>query len=74
MIEQDLESVRELLKSNYIPYPELYEYLYENAGSFKQPGGAILKIGKALRWDTTIAIKEINFMEMFVDMIYSKVV
>ena len=74
MLKKDIDGVREELKSNYIPYPELYQFLYENAGEFKQPGGAILLIGKALRWDTTVAIKEINFMEMFVDMMYEKVV
>jgi DNA polymerase III delta prime subunit len=74
MLKQDVEGVREELKSNYIPYSELYEFIYENAGEFKQPGAGILEIGEALRWDTTIAIKEINFMKMFVQMIYDKVV
>ncbi len=74
VLEGDVDSVRELLKSNFIPYPELYEYLYENAGDFKQPGAAILGIGEALFRDMTIANKEINFMKMFVDFIYSKVV
>lgn len=74
MLKKDMDGVREELKSNYIPYPELYQFLYENAGEFGQPGGAILLIGKALRWDTTVAIKEINFMEMFVDMLYEKVI
>ena len=74
ILKKDMDGVREELKSNYIPYPELYQFLYENAGEFAQPGGAILMIGKALRWDTTVAIKEINFMEMFVDMLYEKVI
>lgn len=73
MIEQDVEAVREELRSNYIPYPELYAYLYENAGEFKEPGGAILNIGKFLYQDTTIANKEINFMTMVVNMIYEKI-
>lgn len=73
MLKQDIEAVREELRSNYIPYPELYAYLYENAGEFKQPGAAILLIGKYLFQDTTIANKEINFMTMVVDMIYEKV-
>jgi replication factor C small subunit len=74
MLKQDVDGVREELKSNYIPYAELYEFLYENAGEFKQPGAAIILIGEALRWDTTVAIKEINFMTMFMDMIYDKVI
>jgi replication factor C small subunit len=74
MLEKDLDGVREELKSNYIPYPELYQFLYENAGEFKEPGGAILGIGKHLFQDTTISIKEVNFMTMFVDFIYKKVV
>lgn len=74
MLKQDIDNVREELKSNYIPYPELYQFLYENAGEFKQPGAAILLIGKHLFQDTTIAIKEVNFMAMFVDMIYGEIV
>ncbi len=74
ILKGDIESVREELKSNYIPYPQLYEYLYENAGEFKQPGAAILLIGKYLFQDMSIANKEINFMTMIVNMIYEKVV
>lgn len=73
MLVQDVEAVREELRSNYIPYPELYAYLYDNAGEFKQPGGAILNIGQFLYQDTTIANKEINFMTMVVKMIYEKI-
>lgn len=74
ILKKDVETVREELKSNYIPYPELFEYLYENAGKFKQPGIAILLIGEHLYRDITYGIKEINFMQMVVDMIYKKVV
>ena len=62
------------MKSNYIPYPELYEYMYERAGEFKEPGAAILLIGKHLFQDNFVGIKEINFISMIVDMIYSKVI
>jgi DNA polymerase III delta prime subunit len=72
--EKDVEAVRAALKSNYIVYPQLYEYLYENAGEFSSPGGAILAIGEALKWDGSIANKEINFMRMVVDMIFTNVV
>jgi DNA polymerase III delta prime subunit len=74
MMKKDIEQVREELRSNFIPYEHLYEYLYDNAGEFKQPGAAILLIGKYLYQNTTIANKEINFMTMVVDMIYEKVV
>ena len=38
IIKGDIEKLREELKSNYISYSELYQYLYENAGKTKQPG------------------------------------
>ena len=74
ILTQDLESIIQELKSNYIPYPELYEYMYERAGEFKEPGAAILLIGKHLFQDNFVGIKEINFISMIVDMIYSKVI
>jgi DNA polymerase III delta prime subunit len=74
ILKQDIEEVRRELKSNYIDYPELYRYLYENAGEFKEPGAAILMIGEHLYRDSTIAIKEVNFMRMVVEMIFNKVV
>jgi len=74
ILKGDIEAVREELKSNYIPYPQLYEFIYERAGEFKQPGGAILLIGKYLFQDMSIANKEINFMTMIVDFIYEKVI
>ena len=74
ILAKDIEGVRSELRSNYIPYDELYSFLYENAGEFKQPGAAILLIGQFLYQDTTVAIKEINFMTMIVNMIYEKVI
>jgi len=74
MLKQDVESVRKELKSNYIDYPDLFKYLYENAGEFKEPGGAILLVGEHLNRNTFYPIKEINFMQMFVQMIFQKVV
>lgn len=74
IIKGELEDIREELKSNYIPYPELYEYVYERAGEFKEPGAAILSIGEHLYRDSTIAIKEVNFIHMIVEMIYDKVI
>ena len=74
ILKADIEAVREELKSNYIPYVELYEFMYERAGDFKQPGAAILSIGEHLYRDQTVAIKEINFMHMLVEMIYDKII
>ena len=74
MLRQDVENVRKELKSNYIDYPDLYKFLYENAGEFKEPGGAILLVGEHLHRNTFYPIKEINFMHMFVQMIFQKVV
>jgi DNA polymerase III delta prime subunit len=74
ILKQDIEQVRVELKSNFIPYEHLYEYLYDNAGEFKQPGAAILLIGKYLYQDSTVANREINFMSMVMEMIYEKVV
>ena len=74
MLKQDVENVRKELKSNYIDYPDLYKYLYENAGGFEQPGAAVLLIGEHLNRDTFYPIKEINFMHMYMQMIFQKVV
>jgi DNA polymerase III delta prime subunit len=74
MIKQDFEGIREELRSNFIPYEHLYEHLYNNAGEFRQPGAAILLIGKHLYQNATVSNLEINFMAMFMDMIYQKVV
>jgi DNA polymerase III delta prime subunit len=72
--EKDPEKVRALLKSNYIFYTQLYEFLFENAGEFSSPGGAILSIGEHLYRDSIIANKEINFMRMVIEMILENAV
>lgn len=74
MLQKDFETVREELRSNYIPYENLYEYLYENAGEFRQPGAAILLIAKHLYQDSTVTNKEINFMALLMDMIYKEII
>jgi DNA polymerase III delta prime subunit len=74
MLKSDIENVRKELKSNYIDYPDLYKFLYENAGEFKEPGGAIILIGEHLNRNTFYPIKEINFMHMFVQMMLQKVI
>lgn len=74
ILKKDIEKVREELKSNYIPYDSFYEYMYNRAGDFKQPGLAILLIGKYLYQNLTVSIKEINLMAMIMDFIYQKVI
>jgi DNA polymerase III delta prime subunit len=66
MLEEDPDLVRKVLKSNYINYIQLYEYLYENCGKFKSPGDMILEIGEAMKWDPTVGNREINFMYMMI--------
>lgn len=74
ILKKDIENVRKEIKSNYVDYPDLYKFLYENAGEFKEPGGAIMMIGEHLYRDSTVAIKEVNFMHMVVEMMFNKVV
>lgn len=74
IVNKDLDTLRTDLRSNYIDYIRLYEFLFENAGAFKSPGGAILSIGDHLRWHKEHANKEINFMHMVMQMIWEKIV
>jgi DNA polymerase III delta prime subunit len=69
MLQKDPDLTRKVLKNNYINYIQLYEYIYENAGIFKSPGDAVIKIGEAQKWDSIVANKEINFMAMFIDLL-----
>lgn len=66
MMKGDLESIRKVLRSNYINYTELYKSLYESVGDFKLPGDVILGVGEHLYRDGRVANKEINFMHMVV--------
>jgi len=68
ILSMDIEGVRKSLRSNYIDYIDLYKYLYDNCDKFKEPGLALLSIGQHLVWDSTVAIKEINFMHMVIEM------
>jgi replication factor C small subunit len=74
IVKQDLDGLRNALRSNYIHYVNLYEFLYENVGAFRSPGGAILSIGDHLRWHKEHANKEINFMHMVMQMMWEKIV
>jgi hypothetical protein len=53
MLKQDIEGSKRRTKIKLIYLIlNIYAYLYENAGEFKQPGSAILNIGMFLYQDT----------------------
>jgi len=66
--------IRRILKNNYIPYSELYSYLYENCEEFKIPPIGLILINEHLVNNSTVASQEINFMAMIIKMLNSKVV
>jgi DNA polymerase III delta prime subunit len=74
ILKQDIESLRQELKSNYIQYEQLYEYMFERVGDFKNPGEVILQIGKYLYQEASICNSEINFVTMIVNMMYKKII
>ena len=77
MKAKDVDSVRKLLKSNYVNYKHLYEYLYEqvfDTETFKLPGDAIIQIGDHLRYDETTCNAEINFMHMVFFMFWKDII
>jgi len=65
-LNQDIEGVRKILKSNYIDYPELFNYAYkeimDSGDNIKNPAELIIKTGEFLYKDYFVNIKEINFM------------
>ena len=69
----DPESVRKILKSSTIFYPQLYEFLYKKIMDedkvFKDDAEAILLIAEHSYRDNVVAIKEINFMHMIFEML-----
>jgi DNA polymerase III delta prime subunit len=74
MLVKDLEKIRTLLRSNYIDYVSLYEFLFENVDKFASPGGAILEIADHIKLDNDVPNKEINFIHMVVHMMLQKVI
>jgi DNA polymerase III delta prime subunit len=74
MLELNFDEVRKILKSSYIDYTELYNFLYEKVGKFKSPGDAVINIAEHLYRDDKVAIKEINFMHMFFNMMKNGVI
>lgn len=74
MLERDLDKIRVILRSNYIDYVSLYEYLFKNFKRFASPGGAILEIGDHIKLDNDVPNKEINFIHMVVIMMLQKII
>lgn len=74
MRSQDPSQVRKHLRSNPIDYVKMYHYLYEivmdaERDVFKNDMKAILAITEAAYRDNFMAIKEINFLNMFMKML-----
>jgi len=74
MLEHDLDTIRKILRSNMIMYPDLYQHLFDNVDQFKSPGDAIIEIGNALYRSSIVAIQEINFLAMVARMMRDGVI
>lgn len=68
MKETDIEQIRKTLRSEGVDYPALYNFLYEKAPETKSPGDFVIALGEYLYRDSFVAIKEINFMAFYFDM------
>ncbi|MGV9142262.1 MAG: hypothetical protein ACOC1X_04925, partial [Promethearchaeota archaeon] len=78
MKEGDVEDVRKQLKSNYIDYPDLYNYIYskvmDDPDEVKSPGEFMIEVGEALYRDNIVAIKEINFMSFMFKLLKESII
>jgi replication factor C subunit 2/4 len=72
MLAKDVGKTRQMLRDNWILYPQLYDYLYDNSNLFPSQGGAILKIGDHCK--NAVLNEEINFMHMFMEMMRDGVI
>ncbi len=73
-IDKDVENLRKELRGNYVDYPDLFAYFYENAGEFKKPGNAIILIGEHMHRHVRYPVPEINFMSMVMSFIFQQIV
>ena len=64
MLKNDFNTIRVILRSNTISYPDLYKHIFDNVNEFKSPGDMIIEIGQYMYQDSIVSIKEINFMAM----------
>lgn len=66
MKSQEIDELRKKLKSNYINYDDLFEYIYrevmEDPDLVNNPGEFMIMIGEYLYKNSIVAIKEINFI------------
>lgn len=69
MKKSDIDGLRKILRSEGVDYPALYEYLYNKAPETKSPGDFIINIGEYLYRDSFVAIKEINFMAFYINLL-----
>lgn len=77
MKNTDIEGLRKTLRSNYIQYSDFYNFLYtqiiDNPDLVKKPGEFVILTGEYLFRDSSVAIKEVNFMAYFFEMMKSGV-
>lgn len=73
MKEGDPEAIRKILRSNFIDYDEMYNFLYNKVmidpDLVKKPGDFMIETGEYLYRNATVAIKEINFMAYFFNLL-----
>lgn len=74
MLQQDIDEVRKILRSEGIDYTALYNYLYNKAPDTKSPGDFVISIGEHMYKDSFVGIKEINFMAFFFKMMKTGVI
>ena len=74
MKNKDIDDIRRTLRSEGVDYTELYNYLYERAPESKSPGDFVISIGEYMYRDSFVAIKEINFMAFFFEMMKKGVI
>ena len=75
--KKDLNPIRTALRSNYIEYRQLYQFLFDNVGEFDSAGGAIMEIGDHLESNMKMpndGTREINFMRMVCKMYWHKII
>lgn len=74
MNDKDVDEIRKILRTESVDYNELYNFLYEKAPESKSPGDFVISIGEYMYRDSFVAIKEINFMAFFFEMMKKGVI
>jgi len=77
MKKGDPEGVRKKLKSTYVQYDDLYNFLYtkvmDNNDVVSKPGVFILHTGEYLYRNSLVAIEEVNFMAYLFQLLFEDV-